>query len=148
MKAEIVAGKAVPILLVEDETDCAALIRDTILGVDLPLHLHRVETGEEAIAYLAGEGQFADRDTYPFPYLVLLDLKMPGMGGFGVLRWLGRNPEMRHHLNLVILSSVQSAKDIEVVYELGAQFFCPKSDSDMLQEEIRRLGETWTLRNN
>ncbi|MFO1477444.1 MAG: response regulator [Verrucomicrobiota bacterium] len=146
MKVEMVEGKAVPILLADDEPDCAALIQDTIRETDLPHLLHRVENGEEAIAYLSGEGPYSDRERFPFPYLLLLDLKMPGMGGFGVLRWLGRNPEVRSNLNLVILSSVQSAKEIEVVYELGAQFFCPKSDCEMLQEEMRRLSESWSLR--
>jgi len=136
-------GKRVPILVVEDEQDQAQLIQDVLQNSPTPPVVSRVDSGEEAIAYLAGEGKYSDRNTYPFPFLVLLDLRMPGMGGFGVLRWLCAHLDVRQKLNLIVLSSVQSAKDIEVVYELGAQFFWAKLDCDDLQARVQRLQDSW-----
>jgi DNA-binding NarL/FixJ family response regulator len=73
--------------------------------------------------------------------LVLLDLRMPGMGGYGVLRWLRTHPEIE--LYVVVLSSVQCSKEIDVVYELGARFFWAKSDCDKLRDRVRDLKESW-----
>jgi CheY-like chemotaxis protein len=136
-------AKRVCILVVDDEQDDARLIQENLQNLEAPPLVHAVQTGEEAIAYLAGEGKYADRDAYPFPFLVLLDLKMPGVGGFGVLRWLCAHQNLKQKLNLVVLSSVQSVKDIEVVYELGAQFFWPKEECGELQERVERLQASW-----
>jgi CheY-like chemotaxis protein len=133
----------VPILVVEDEPDYALLIQECIQDPSAPYLLRAVESGEAAIAYLSGDGVFADRDQYPFPFLILLDLKMPGTGGFGVLRWLLAHPEIKHKLIVIILSGIQSAKEVEVVYELGAQLFWAKADTDLLQHELRRLRDSW-----
>ena len=133
-----------PILLVEDEHDSVVLIQDALGEASFPYSLHLVETGEEAVAYLAGEGKFMNRDEYPFPFLLLLDLKMPGIGGFGVLRWLRSRLDLMGRLKVVIVSAVRSSREIEVVYELGAHFFWPKSDCHALQETIRCLQESWS----
>jgi len=98
--------------------------------------VHLVHSGEEAIAYLAGKGEFSDRGAHPFPFVVLLDLKMPGMGGFGVLRWLSGERDLKDKLNVIVLSSSESVKEIEVVHELGAKFFWAKSECHRLGEKI------------
>jgi CheY-like chemotaxis protein len=133
----------VPILLVEDEDDQAALIQEALQHPDDLHQVLRVNCGEEAIAYLSGEGEFADRERNPFPLLMLLDLRMPGMGGFGVLRWLSAHPETRGHLDVIVLSSVQCPKEIEVVYELGARYYWTKTDCRTLQQQVRLLKQTW-----
>ena len=128
-----------PILLVEDEPDQALLIQD-VLKEDGGLRLLPVlQRGEEAIAYLSGEGRFADRATYPFPFLMLLDLKMPGMGGFGVLRWLQSHPGVNARLRTVVLSSAQSSEEIRLAGELGAKEYWVKSDWMLLRYRIRDL---------
>lgn len=63
------------------------------------------------------------------------------MGGYGVLRWLRTHPEIE--LYVVVLSSVQCSKEIDVVYELGARFFWAKSDCDKLRDRVRDLKESW-----
>jgi CheY-like chemotaxis protein len=141
-RAEIME-KRVSILVVDDEQDEAQLILENLQCCDTPPQVQVVDSGEEAIAYLAGEGKYADREAFPFPFLVLLDLRMPGVGGFGVLRWLCAHQNLKQKLNLVVLSSVQSSKEIEVVYELGAQFFWPKTECGELQERVQRLQEAW-----
>lgn len=128
-----------PILLVEDHPDEAALVQEA-LKADAGFSLLPVlESGEEAIAYLAGDGRFADRAAHPFPFLMLLDLKMPGVGGFGVLRWLQNHPEVNQKLHTVVLSSVRSSQEIEQVGELGAKYYWVKSDWMLLRQRIRRF---------
>jgi CheY-like chemotaxis protein len=144
-KVEFESGldRPLPVLMVEDESDYSLLVQECIQDPSAPCALHVVESGEAAIAYLSGQGAFADRSEFPFPFLILLDLKMPGTGGFGVLRWLMAHSEVKDRLKVIILSGVQSTKEIEVVYELGAQLFCPKSDTGSLQQELRRLRDSW-----
>jgi CheY-like chemotaxis protein len=127
------------ILLVEDQPYQALLVQDA-LKQDSDFTLVQVlQSGEEAIAYLSGEGKFTDRATYPFPFLMLLDLNMPGIGGFGVLRWLQTRSDVNEKLHTVVLSSIQSSKEIELASELGAKQFWVKSDWMLLCQKIRDL---------
>ena len=136
--------KGIPILIVDDEPDQVLFIRESLRQTGIPLAVHVVESGEDAIAYISAKDRFCDREKYPFPRLVLLDLRMPGIGGFGVLRWVGANPVVKESLNLVVLSAAQSFKEVEVVYELGAQFFWSKSDSNALQDRMRSWHRSWS----
>src|SRR6266478_2355554 len=77
-----------PILLAEDREDDILLIRKAFAAAHVPNPLHVVRDGEEAIAYLSGEGSYAIRSEFPLPDLFLLDLKMPRLDGFEVLERL------------------------------------------------------------
>jgi CheY-like chemotaxis protein len=127
------------ILLVEDEPDQALLVQDALKEDNGFTLLPVVQSGEEAITYLSGGGRFGDRAIYPFPFLMLLDLKMPGIGGFGVLRWLQVHPEVNQKLQTVVLSSAQSSKEIELAGELGLKHYWVKSDWKLLRQRIRQL---------
>jgi CheY-like chemotaxis protein len=97
-----------------------------------------VRNGNEAIAYLSGEGQYADRQLWPFPDLLLLDLKMPLMDGFKVLEWRqGRTlPEMK----IVILSGSSIAADIRRIQQLGADaFYVKTTEYEQMIEMVRNL---------
>jgi two-component system, response regulator len=127
------------ILLVEDQPDQALLLQQA-LEEDSGFSLLRVlKSGEEAIAYLSGAGAFADRAAHPFPFLMLLDLKMPGIGGFGVLRWLQTHPEVNRKLHTVVLTSAESSQEIELAGQLGAKDYWVKSDWMLLRQRIRQL---------
>ena len=82
------------ILIAEDDEDdfffTARLLKKATSAA-----LLRVESGGAAIDYLAGQGQYADRQKYPFPDLLLLDLKMDDMDGHAVLAWLRETPGHR-----------------------------------------------------
>ena len=80
--------RALRILHIEDSEEDAVLFVRACAAAGLPAEFHRVPDGFEAVAWLKGGGQFTDRDKYPLPDLILLDLKMPGMGGFDFLKWL------------------------------------------------------------
>jgi CheY-like chemotaxis protein len=128
-----------PILLVEDEPDQALLVQDALKPDSAFTLLPVAKSGEEAIAYLSGQGEFADRAIHPFPFLMLLDLKMPGIGGFGVLRWLQSHPDVNEKLRTVVLSSIQASKEIELAGQLGVKQYWVKSDWMLLCQRIRDL---------
>ena len=113
------------ILLAEDREDDIALIRKAFAKAYIVNPLHVVRDGEEAIAYLQGEGRYFNRDEYPLPDLLLLDLKMPRLDGFDVLKWLRQQPGLSS-LRVVVLTSSEDIRDVNVAYKLGANSFMVK----------------------
>src|ERR1043166_2138473 len=103
------------ILLAEDNEDDVLLIQRAFRQVGLLTPPYVVRDGEEAIAYLKGAGHYANRDRYPFPELLLLDLKMPRKNGFDVLGWirsdLGLSP-----LRVVVLTTSEDLRDVNEAY--------------------------------
>lgn len=81
----------------------------------------RVGTGEEGLAYLKGTGVYANRELYPMPGLVLLDLKLPGMDGLEVLKTIKETPELAG-LRVVVLTGSTQALDGVKAYQLGADW--------------------------
>ncbi len=113
------------ILLAEDSEDDVLLIRRAFRHANIVNPLQVVKDGEEAIAYLRGDGQYANRAEYPLPELLLLDLKMPKASGFDVLRWLREQPGLKA-LRVVVLSSSEQVRDVNMAYRLGANSFLVK----------------------
>jgi CheY-like chemotaxis protein len=107
------------ILLAEDHPDDVLLMRIALRKAALGWSLFVAKDGQEAIEYLAGEGPYADRKGYPFPSLLLLDLKMPRVNGFDVLGWLQHRPEF-NELPIVVLSGSNIQADMNRAKELGA----------------------------
>ena len=104
-----------------------------------------VRDGEEAMAYLAGEGKFQDRAEFPFPDLVLLDLKMPRVDGFEVLRWIREHPKIRN-LRVVVLTSSHQLRDVNEAYRLGANSFLVKPlDFENFVETSKALRSYWLV---
>src|SRR6266481_2179401 len=94
------------ILLVEDDPNDVLLIQRAFQKAGLRAALKVVRDGAQAIDYLSGNGVYAEREKYPLPYLILLDLKMPGTDGFEVLQWVRAEPEIKRLLVVVLTSSV------------------------------------------
>jgi CheY-like chemotaxis protein len=113
------------ILLVEDSETDVLLTRRAFSKANLLNPLQVVSDGEEAIAYLKGEGKYANRAEYPLPELMLLDLKLPNRNGFEVLRWIRQQPEFRA-LRVVVLTSSDQIRDVNQAYQLGANSFLVK----------------------
>ena len=113
------------ILLAEDDEDHSLLVRRAFARAKLVNPLHTVKNGEEAIAYLSGEGQYANRAEYPLPALLLLDLKMPKKNGFEVLTWIRQQPGLQG-LRIVVLTSSDEVRDVNQAYQLGANSFLVK----------------------
>ena len=107
------------ILLVEDNPDDVFLVGMAFkkLGKTNPLVV--VRDGEQAVQYFQGEGGYSDREQFPIPQLILLDLDIPGMNGFQVLTWLRQESEFRH-LPMIILTISTYSPDVRRAYQLGA----------------------------
>ena len=113
------------ILLAEDRADDVLLIRRAFLKGNIINPLFVVRDGEEAQAYLSGEGKYSNREEYPVPDLLLLDLKMPRMDGFEVLKWIRAQPGLKT-LRVVVLTSSEEMRDVNEAYQLGANSFLVK----------------------
>src|SRR5438105_2858307 len=113
------------ILVAEDREDDIILIRRAFARARVVNPIHVVRDGEEALAYLKGEGKYGNRREYPLPELLLLDLKMPRMDGFEVLRWVRSQPDLRL-LRVVVLTSSEDVRDVNLAYQLGANSFLVK----------------------
>ena len=132
------------ILLVEDDPNDVLLIQRAFQKAGLADSLKVVNDGDEAIEYLTGHGRFDDRSLFPLPYLLLLDLKMPGTDGFEVLRW-ARNQENLKRLLIVVLTSSNLQADVDRAYELGANSYLVKPVSfDEMVHLIQRFEAYWS----
>ncbi len=108
----------VPILLAEDDKNDVFLMKRAFdkAGIGNPLYL--VNDGQEVVDYMEGTGKFSDRNKYPIPGLLLLDLKMPLMDGFDVLAWL-RTHSQFDTLPVVVLTTSRLPEDITKSLNLG-----------------------------
>jgi len=131
------------ILLVEDRADDVLLVLRAFQKAGLTNPVQVVRNGEEAIAYLSGEGKFKNRAEYPLPILVLLDLKLPGLDGFEVLTWV-RQQEGIRGIPVVVLTSSNQLKDVNRAYSLGASsFFVKEIDFQGTVDFSKLLQEYW-----
>ena len=131
------------ILQVEDDPNDISLFEFAFRKC-LPNHILRsVTSGAEARAYLAGEGEYANRELYPFPDIVLLDLKLPDQHGFEVLEWIRAQPAMRGMVVLLFSASVFPG-DVERGMALGANSYVVKfMDLDELAAFFQALEAYW-----
>src|SRR5215472_15788619 len=142
----VMADRAV-ILLVEDQENDIQLIRRAFVKAQLPNPLQVVRDGDEAIAYLAGERRFNNRAEFPLPRLILLDLKLPGTHGFGVLKWIRAQPGLKS-LIVVVLTSSDHIRDVNEAYSLGANSFMVKPmDFENIVELSKLLRDYWIMAN-
>jgi CheY-like chemotaxis protein len=133
----------VTILHVDDDSNDILLFHHACQKGGLPCNVASVEDGERAISYLRGEDEFANRQRYPLPRLVLLDLKMPRVTGFDVLAWM-RNDEQLRAMPVVVLSSSNHDADVKRAYDLGANSYLLKPVGfDALVEIARSLDQYW-----
>ena len=113
------------ILVADDRDDDRLLIQRAFSKAGVVNPMMFVHDGEEAIAYLKGEGKYSRRDEFPLPSLLLLDLKMPKADGFDVLTWIRGQKELSA-LRIVVLTGSDEMRDVNKAYELGANSFLVK----------------------
>src|SRR5688572_12723268 len=113
------------ILLADDDPNDRFLLRRAFhrLGIQNPLF--EVCDGAEAIQFLSGEGRYADREAYPFPGILLLDLQMPRVSGLEVLEWV-RSKLTIPGLLIIVLSRSDELRQVNRAYALGANSFLTK----------------------
>ena len=109
--------------------------------------IHVASNGQEAMDYLNGVGPYADRDAYPLPDLILLDLKMPVMDGYEVLRRIKASPLLKR-LPVVILSSSREEGDLAMTYDTGANSYLVKPLSfDGFLDVVSKIEDYWLTLN-
>ena len=131
------------IMVVEDDRNDAVLIENAFrkIGVTDPIQV--VADGAEAIAYMMGEGKYADREKYAYPTFVITDLKMPKSDGFAVLEFLKNNPEWKV-IPTIVLSASADVDDIKKAYMLGASSYHVKPQTtEALRNQLAVINAYW-----
>jgi CheY-like chemotaxis protein len=135
------------ILLAEDSESDVALMKEAFIkaGVSNPLYV--VSGGEQAIAYLKREAPYTDPTTHRTPFVLLLDLNMPGKSGFEVLEWVRQQPTLKR-LVIIILTASNRAVDADRAYELGANFYLTKPGQFKELVEMTKCLHGWLQLNH
>ena len=133
------------ILLVEDDENDATLMKMAFEKNKIANPVQWVRDGLEAVAYLNGDDAYADRAKYPFPEVLLLDLKMPRMTGMELLAWISEHPQFKI-IPTIIMTSSRQEMDIEKAYNLGANTYMTKPCSfDELAQMVKLTHEYWAV---
>ena len=134
------------ILQVEDDPNDVFFFQQAMRHVGAINPIQVARNGQEAIDYLKGVGKFANREAYPLPCLVLLDLKLPHVMGLDVLKWIR---EQHENTRVVVLLSASGLEaDIATAYRLGANGYLIKPpETSKLQEMARSIKDFWLTQN-
>ncbi|MFN7140630.1 MAG: response regulator [Limisphaerales bacterium] len=133
------------ILVIDDDPNDRFMIERAFRKNGVRDTIHLLAGGSEAIDYLNGEGKFADRKKFEFPSLVITDLKMPEVDGFGVLKHIKRNPQWAV-IPTIMLSGSADTNDIKNAYLWGAASFLNKPASPTeLQDKLKKLYDYWII---
>jgi CheY-like chemotaxis protein len=134
------------LLLVEDDPADARLIQRAISKVEIPAKVIHLSDGDQAVAYLSGEGEYADREMHPLPWLMLVDVKLPKRSGIEVLRWVREQETDLSSTPIVMFSSSSHGMDINSAYHYGANSYLVKPESShQLQSMMSLVKSYWFL---
>jgi CheY-like chemotaxis protein len=135
--------KPVVLLMADDDVEDCMLVREALADNRLANDLRLVHDGEELLAYLRHEGEYADHAAHPRPGLILLDLNMPRMDGREALGQIKSDPQLRK-IPVVILTTSKAEEDICRSYALGVNSYITKPVTfDALVETVATLGKYW-----
>lgn len=135
--------KLLTILMADDDEDDRLLAQEAMMESRVLNSLQFVEDGVELLSYLRGEGKYADRDQYPMPGLILLDLNMPKKDGREALGDIKADAELRR-IPVVILTTSKAEEDMLRGYDLGAASYITKPVTfEALVDLMRALGRYW-----
>ncbi len=133
-------GLVMTYLLVEDNDDHADIVQRCFFHAKLLARVHRVATGMDCLKYLDGDEVFADRSQYPYPDVILLDIRMPGLlNGLRTLHAVRSDPS-HARLPVVMLTSSLDSPDVDRVHELGVDGYIVKTgDTVQMMESLRSV---------
>jgi CheY-like chemotaxis protein len=135
------------ILLADDDPNDVHIVKAAFDRAGYAFPFHVVPNGEQAIAYLKGEGKYANRKKFPIPSLLLLDIKMPSIDGFEVLRWVRSRAEWRV-LPVIVLTNSYYGPDVNRAYDLGANSFLTKpGDFNQYVGAVKQVAHFWLVQN-
>ena len=136
-------GRRITILMADDDAEDREFAREALGAARLANDFRTVENGVELLRYLRREGEFAAPGAAPRPGIILLDIKMPLMGGFEALERLKADPTLAR-IPVVILTTSGADEDIARSYDLGANSFVRKPvDFSGLVNAVTALGRYW-----
>jgi two-component system response regulator len=127
------------ILIVDDEEKDSSPLQRTLRAAGITNRIVTLRNGADVLLYLKATGGYSDRNAYPLPAALFLDLKMPGVNGFRVLEWLLKHPELRPSL-VVALTGTYEFGDAELAYHLGANTFLTKP---CIPEDVHNLRQAF-----
>jgi two-component system response regulator len=140
-------NEEIEILLIEDSDLDAEITIRALRKSNVAENIVRLDDGAEALDFLFGNGDYADRNTAHKPKLILLDLKMPKVDGIEVLEKIKANPDTSR-IPVVVLTSSREDPDIDKCYRLGANSYIVKPVGfDNFSKAISQLGMYWMLIN-
>jgi CheY-like chemotaxis protein len=135
------------ILMVEDDPNDVLFLKMALEAVGVQNPVVEAKDGRDALDYLSGKGPYTDRQRYPLPYLLLLDLKLPHLMGLDLLKWIRQRAEL-DCLIVIVLTSSANPSDIDAAYKLGANAYLVKPSSfEKLRALIQSLKDFWLLHN-
>lgn len=135
------------ILLVEDNVDDEALTIRALRQHNITNEVVVARNGADALDCLLGSGKYGGRDSNDLPALVLLDLKLPKIGGIEVLRRM-KTDERTRRIPVVILTSSQEETDLAACYDLGVNSYIKKPiDFDHFSKAVQNIGFYWLILN-
>ena len=139
--------KPATILLVEDNPMDIELILDAFNEARLANKIHVARDGQEALNYLFGELPYSNRQEYPLPDLILLDLKLPGIDGHDVLRQIKQTDRLKR-IPVTVLTSSKNEGDRAISYDNGANSYLvkPVSFHDFI-EVVKSIYNYWLVLN-
>jgi CheY-like chemotaxis protein len=139
----LIGPKGATVLYVEDEASDALFMKRPFASQGLESALRVVRDGRAAIEYLSGAGEYGDRKKFPLPSVVLLDLNLPQVPGFELLKWMRNHPDFARTPAVVFSSSTREDDRMKAV-ELGANEFLGKPSSGMkFANVVQRLRDRW-----
>lgn len=136
-------GRTANVLLAEDNEPDQRMVRRGFSRAKLSVNLFIVEDGEECLDYLYNRGKYHDDQAYPYPDLLLLDINMPKINGFEVLRQI-RADDKQRALPIVILTTSDQERDVLTSYNSGTNAYITKPvDAAKFLDIIKKLEEFW-----
>ncbi|MEQ8905198.1 response regulator [Ekhidna sp.] len=137
----------VQIVLIEDSFDDAELTMRSLKNSNFVNEVVWLKDGEQAINYLQGKGEYAERDTAIKPRLILLDLKLPKLSGLEVLERIKKDENLQK-IPVVVMTSSKENKDLDRCYELGANSYVVKPiNFSNFMEVTKEISMYWVLIN-
>jgi DNA-binding response OmpR family regulator len=133
------------LLQVEDTENDVILLQHAFQQADIQWPLRSVLDGQEAMDYLSGIGKYADRQKFPIPALVLLDLKLPRVMGLELLQWIRKESQIKT-LPVIVLTSSGQRKDVDNAYNAGANAFVIKPSGMAELIELLKAFKVFWLR--
>lgn len=135
------------ILLVEDSESDIVLLRKAFDKAGMKYPLHVVRDGVDAMSYLLGRGEFADRIAYPMPSILIIDVNMPRLNGLELMTWLRTQPEFGH-LMVIVLTGDARIEAVNHAYHLGANSYLMKpTRHEELVDLIQCFFRYWVVHN-